>query len=149
MTLKQELYLKCQDFLNQRLLVIQNSIRDIQNAFESETKSSAGDKHETGRAMLQLEREKAGHQLAETEKLIELLNKIEPKLISEKIGLGSLVYTSKGNYFIAISAGEFELQGSKFYAISLSTPMAKLLLSKKVGETGVFREEEIKVIDIQ
>ncbi len=149
MTLKQELYLKCQDFLNQRLLVIQNSIRDIQNAFESETKSSAGDKHETGRAMLQLEREKAGHQLAETEKLIELLNKIEPRSTSEKIGLGSLVYTSKGNYFIAISAGAFELQGSKFYAISLSTPMAKLLLSKNVGETGVFREEEIKVIDIQ
>ena len=53
MTIKQQLYKKCQDFLNQRLETIQNTILDIQNALQSETKSSAGDKHETGRAMLQ------------------------------------------------------------------------------------------------
>ena len=76
MNTKQQLYTKCQDFLNGRLEVIQSKILDIQNSLQSETKSSAGDKHETGRAMLQLEREKTGHQLAEIQKQKGILAKI-------------------------------------------------------------------------
>ena len=65
--IKRQLYSQCVDFVEERLSNIQNQIRAIQESLTSETKSSAGDKHETGRAMLQLEREKAGQQLAEVE----------------------------------------------------------------------------------
>ena len=68
--IKLELYNKCLAFTQDRLNTINKTIQELQESLTSETKSSAGDKHETGRAMLQLEREKAGQQLAEIKKLI-------------------------------------------------------------------------------
>ena len=70
--LKQDLCHQCQAFIDNRLRTIQKTINEIQESLTSETKSSAGDKHETGRAMLQLEREKAGNQLAEIQKINQL-----------------------------------------------------------------------------
>ncbi|GGD17938.1 3-oxoacyl-ACP synthase [Hyunsoonleella pacifica] len=149
MIIKQQLYKQCEDFLNQRLETIQHTISEIQNSLLSETKSSAGDKHETGRAMLQLEREKAGKQLAEIQKVKETLSKINIEKTSETISLGCLVYTTNLNYFIAISAGEIKYNNDKFYAISASTPIAKLLLSKKVGEQVTFRSLNFAIVKIE
>ena len=70
---KENLYLQCVHFVEKRFNTIQNTINEIQESLTSETKSSAGDKHETGRAMLQLEREKAGNQLAEIQKIKDFL----------------------------------------------------------------------------
>lgn len=148
MKIKQELYNNCQDFLNTRLEVIQNTILDIQKSLQSETKSSAGDKHETGRAMLQLEREKAGHQLSEVEKLKEVLNKINVDNKSNTVILGSVVYTTQSNYFIAISAGEIKVNDEVFYAISANTPIGKLLLGKNVGSKIRFRASAFEVTNL-
>ncbi|MBL4643926.1 MAG: 3-oxoacyl-ACP synthase, partial [Flavobacteriaceae bacterium] len=76
MALKQELYNQCEDFVHKRLQTIQDIITSNQKALQSETKSSAGDKHETGRAMLQLEMEKAGQQLSGITLMKETLAKI-------------------------------------------------------------------------
>jgi len=148
MTIKQQLYLQCVEYCNNRLKVIKNTIVEIQESLTSETKSSAGDKHETGRAMLQLEREKAGNQLAETEKLQELLTKIDVNKTSKTVCLGSLVFTTQANYFIAISAGELVIESKKYYAISPNTPIGKLLIGKQVGDLVSFREQEFKVVSV-
>lgn len=149
MTLKDKLYQQCQFFLNKRLEAIQNNISDIQNSLESETKSSAGDKHETARAMLQIDREKAGHQLADIEKQQEILNKINLNSTFQNIAFGSLVYTTQFNYFIAISAGEIAIENKKYYAISSGTPIAQLLLSKQVGDSIQFRDSKFTITEIR
>ena len=138
---KQQLYLLCVDFVEERLSNIQNQIKEIQESLSSETKSSAGDKHETGRAMLQLEREKSGQQLAEVEKLKEALSKIDVKKTSKTIGLGSVVFTTQANYFIAISAGQLEVESNQFFAISPNTPIGLLLMGKMLGDEVTFREQ--------
>ncbi|MFK7832239.1 MAG: 3-oxoacyl-ACP synthase [Winogradskyella sp.] len=148
MIIKEELYKACLNFIDNRLLVVKTMISDIQKSLESETKSSAGDKHETGRAMLQLEREKAGHQLAEIEKQQQILQKINKLSKHQIVALGSVVKTTKSNYFIAISAGEIELIDSRFYAISAATPIAKLLLSKRVGDRISFRDTNFEILEI-
>lgn len=143
---KEGLYSQCLDIVNSRFQTIQNTINEIQVSLTSETKSSAGDKHETGRAMLQLEREKAGNQLAEIQKIKEMLSKIDVSKTLKIVGLGSVVYTTQANYFIAISVGELTVDGVAFYAISPNTPIGKLLIGKKVGEEIVFREQKF-IID--
>jgi transcription elongation GreA/GreB family factor len=148
MNLKLELYSQCYNILNSRLELIQSTITDIQRALETETKSSAGDKHQTGRAMLQIEREKTGQQLAEIQRQFEILNKIKPEVRQNTIALGSIVFTSKFNYFLSVSIGELKSKESSFYAISLATPMAKLLVSKLEGETIMFRGELITITKI-
>ncbi len=140
--IKLALYNKCVQFTKNRLNTINQTIEELQESLTSETKSSAGDKHETGRAMVQLEREKAGQQLAQIQKVNQLLAKIGTETNSKTIGLGSVVYTTKANYYIAISAGEFEIENEKFYAIAANTPIAQLLLGKSINEEIVFRDQK-------
>jgi len=148
MSIKLELYDFCLEFVDNRFQIIQNTIKEIQESLLSETKSSAGDKHETGRAMLQLEREKLGNQLAEIQKLKAILNKVNSEAKHQKIALGSVVYTTQSNYFIAISAGEIVSDSKRFYAISQATPIAKLLISKTVGDEVLFRNTTIRITQI-
>lgn len=146
--LKQDLYNQCQEFIDNRLKAVQQTIGEIQESLTSETKSSAGDKHETGRAMLQLEREKAGQQLSEIQKINQLLSKIDITYTSEIIGLGTVVLTTTSNYFIAISAGELKANRESYYAISANTPIAKLLLGKTTGDQIQFRDQNFKIIKV-
>jgi len=148
LSIKEELYKQCLAFIDNRLLTVKNTMHEIQQSLLSETKSSAGDKHETGRAMLQLEREKAGNQLAEIIKIKENISKISLESSSNKIHLGSIVHTSKANYYIAISAGVIKVDDTVFYAISPITPIAKLLIGKTVNETISFRSQSFTITSI-
>lgn len=145
MIIKKELHKACFAFIENRLLTVKNTLSQIQESLLSETKSSAGDKHETGRAMLQLEREKAGNQLAEIQKVKENLSKVDVSSTSQTVHLGSVVYTSQSNFYIAISAGVIKIDKVSFYAISPSTPIGQLLLSKTVGDTVKFRDQEFVI----
>ncbi|MEW7289725.1 3-oxoacyl-ACP synthase [Aquimarina sp. 2304DJ70-9] len=145
---KQELLNQCKSYVNQRLQRIQDTISDIQESLTSETKSTAGDKHETGRAMLQLEREKAGQQLAEVQKLQEILAKIDISSCSEHVRLGSLVATSRGNYFLSISAGKILVKNEWYYAIATNSPIGKLMLGKTIGSEFSFNGGKIKIVKI-
>ena len=144
-TTKEATFRFCQNNIDTRLSRIREHLDSIRSSLTIETKSSAGDKHETGRAMLQLEREKLGRQLAEAESVKHLLSRVKLDVKSDKIGLGSLVYTSKAIYFLAISAGEFKNTGESIFCISPSTPIGKLLLGKSAGDSIVFNGSKIRV----
>lgn len=148
MKIKEQLYKQCKSFIENRLKTVQETIAGIQESLLSETKSSAGDKHETGRAMLQLEREKAGKQLAEIQKTNLILSKIDYQKSATKVSLGSIIYTNKVNYFIAISAGVIEYNNESFYAISANTPIAQLLMSKLEGDTITFRDNTFTITKV-
>lgn len=145
---KKHLYNYCLEFVESKLKTINNSILELQHSLQSETKSSAGDKHETGRAMLQIELEKAGKQLLEIQKTKDILKKTDITKSSEIICLGSLVFTTKSNYFIAISAGNISIDYQQFYTISTDTPMGQLLISKSIGDEVFFRDEKIKIENV-
>jgi transcription elongation GreA/GreB family factor len=148
MNLKETLYTLCLDIVNERQANIQANFASIQEAMLSETKSSAGDKHETGRAMLQLDREKLGNQLLEIQKVKEILFKVDQKSTASQGCLGSVVYTSQANYFISVSVGEIAANNEKFYAIATNTPIGKLLLGKKIGDHISFRNQSFVIENI-
>ena len=147
-SVKQQLYGFCKSFIENRLVRINSSIDSLQEALTSETKSSAGDKHETGRAMIQLEREKLGNQLAEAQLLQELFKKIPLQSSSSQVGLGSLVLTDQQNYYMGISAGEMKIDGVSYFAIAPNTPIGKLLLAKVVDDVVVFNSRKIVIRQI-
>ncbi len=148
MNVKQQLSEFCQEYVNGRTLRIQDSIKRIQESLNAETKSSAGDKHETGRAMLQLEREKLGQQLLEVERMAIILSRISVAIKTNAVVLGSWVKTSKRDYFLAISAGAFEGTPKPIYCISRATPIGKLLLGKSIGDVVDFNGEKIRISEI-
>ncbi|MGB0882243.1 MAG: 3-oxoacyl-ACP synthase [Vicingaceae bacterium] len=136
--LKEILYNNFVLIAQQRIAELERIIKEAQTAANNETKSSAGDKHETGRAMAQLETEKLTNQLNEALKLTELLHKINPKEKHQLIGLGSLVLTNNGNFFISASLGKTELNNETYFAISSISPIGKLLISKKEKDSFSF-----------
>ncbi|MFT7899978.1 3-oxoacyl-ACP synthase [Tenacibaculum ascidiaceicola] len=139
MNIKEELYKQCELYVNKRLQTVEESISSHQNALQSETKSSAGDKHETGRAMLQLEMEKASQQLNGIAQMKETLAKINTDATSKIAHLGSVVMTTSTiNYFISVSVGLLTFENKKYFAISPSSPIGKLILGKKEGESFEF-----------
>ena len=143
--LKEALFQQCVAHVNMRLQTIQTIISSHQKALSSETKSSAGDKHETGRAMLQLEMEKAGQQLAAVQQMQQTLAKINSSKQSTNIALGSVIKTSSAYYFLSISAGELTIKETVYFAISPSSPIGKLLVGKKAEDIFTWRGQEIKI----
>jgi len=138
----------CWKHVNERTDRLKKQSDELQESLGSETKSSAGDKHETGRAMVQLEQEKLGQQLQELDATRSILNKINIDKPSNKIRLGSLVKTSMANYFIAISAGAFKHNKGVVYCISANAPIARLLLGKERGENFVFNGDEQSILEV-
>jgi transcription elongation GreA/GreB family factor len=141
--IKQKLYEACLRFVENRFKTIKNTITSYQEALASETKSSAGDKHETGRAMLQLEIEKAGQQLVSAKAMQETLAKINLAKLGKRIGLGSLVVTDKATYFLAISLGIITVDKTDFTVISLQSPLGRDLFGKGVGDEILFNKSKI------
>ena len=142
---KEVLFKECQDFVNKRSQTVEDIISSNQKALQSETKSSAGDKHETGRAMLQLEMEKAGQQLAGIHQMKLILAKIDILKKSEVAHLGSVVETDFANYFLSISAGKIIIEDKIYFAISVSSPIGKLLLGKKLNEEFTFNGKTFQI----
>jgi len=141
--IKQKLLKACLQFVDTQFKTIKNTIESHQEALASETKSSAGDKHETGRAMLQLEIEKAGQQLQSVTTMQEILSKINVTKKSTKVGLGSLVVTPKATYFLAISLGVVTIDKANFTVISLQSPLGKDLFGKGINDEILFNKSKI------
>lgn len=68
--------------------------------------------------------------------------------VSETIKLGSLVITNKARFYISVSLGEFFFQGDRFYAISPKSPMAQIMLGKKVGDDFTLNKIHQEIVEI-
>ncbi len=148
MTLKDTLHAHCMDNVHQRLARIKDEIVNIQASANNETKSSAGDKFETGRAIAQLEVEGSMHQLRDAEKSLAILKNIEAAKVDNIVLPGSLVTTSQGIYYIAISLGLVTHEGKSYFIVSPDSPIGKLLLGKQTGNTVFWKEKEYTIQSI-
>ncbi len=134
---KQTLYNRCLAYVQQRIDTATEAMLSAQESANSESKSSAGDKYETGRAMAQLERDRHAQLLADAQRMLQELQHIDltPSVV---IRTGSLIKTSRGTFFISISAGRIPLDGTDYMAISAASPIGLALRGKQVGDTAVF-----------
>jgi transcription elongation GreA/GreB family factor len=146
--IKIQLLKACKEQLASRREAVDSILANVAQSLREETKSSAGDKHETGRAMLQLERENAGKQLAEIEKLEAILNRVSPEVSEGPVHLGCVVETSQANYFLSIPSGELPIGDMQYYAIGIGSPMGKLLLGNNLGDEVHFRESTFKISSV-
>ncbi|AUC16596.1 3-oxoacyl-ACP synthase [Tenacibaculum sp. SZ-18] len=148
MKIKKQLFNECKLYVEKRERTIREIMTSNKKALFSETKSSAGDKHETGRAMLQLEMEKASQQIAVVQQMKEVLHRISTEDVSEVIRLGSLVHTNKASYYLSISIGAVAVENEMYFVISSSSPIGKLLLGKRVNDIVEFNGQQIKITQV-
>ncbi len=137
--MKNEIYSKCLHVLDEKIQTMQDMLAELKTSVMSDTKSSAGDKHETGRAMAQIEIENNQSQLKVVLKMKENLLKIDPNQVHKKIQLGSVVHTNRGNFYIAEPIGKIKLNsGEEYYVTSSSSPLAQILIGHKRSDEVLF-----------
>jgi|TARA_B110000495_G_scaffold179653_1_gene173200 hypothetical protein len=146
--LKFELQQQCNDLIKLRYDSINKTISDIEYSLKEESKSTSGDKHHTGRAMLQIERENAGNQLREIEKVMHELGKVGISLASETIRLGSIVETNQSNFFMSISVGKLETNNLIYLGVAPKSPIGMCLLGKTKGDQFNFNGKVYKILAV-
>ncbi|MEL6809757.1 MAG: GreA/GreB family elongation factor [Bacteroidota bacterium] len=146
--LKEALLLMCVKHVKDRKQKVLASMSRIEDSMFEESKSSAGDKHNTGRAMLQIERENVGYQLMEVEKVEAILRRISVYQNSDTVHMGSLVTTKNAKYFLSISAGMVFVNGTHYICVSLGSPIGQLLLGKKEGDAFTFSGKHHTILDV-
>ena len=146
--LKSLVYHKILEELDRKIEVIRGAIASAKEARNNDTKSSAGDKFETGREMMQIEIEKNEVLLNQTAKLRKELVRIDISQEFNKVAFGSLVVTDKGTYFISIGIGKIQIDDQICYVISLASPIGGLLKDKAVGDEVQFQDKTFTIKEI-
>lgn len=113
-----------------KITASKKAMDEIQEAINSESKSTAGDKHDTSRELLQQERNKAAQQLDQMIKMKSIFGKLD-QVKGDKVGFGSLLETDLGWVFIGLPLGKVNLEsGQELICVSAVSPMAKKLMSQ-------------------
>ena len=145
---KQKLIQACSDHLKDKINSLTIIINEVYESSNSESKSSAGDKHETTKAMMQLELEKLGTQLKEAEEQLKEFEKINFTKTFQAVEQGCLLETNKGYFLIAGSIGKLVIEGKTVFVISNKSPLAIAFAGKQSKEKMSFNSVEYSITTI-
>lgn len=149
MSLNRKLHEHCQGQLNERRAAIEAAIAGVMESMEQEGKSTAGDKHHTARASMQLERERLGKSLEQLERLQFALDRTPVEGGSDRVRLGSLVSTSSGQFYVAIPCEAYLEDGQIVHCMGPDSPLAGALLGKVVGQTYRLGDRLFEIIRVE
>lgn len=142
---KKSVWKEVELLLSKKRRIIESELKSAREAGNNETKSSAGDKHETGRALAQLEQENLSLQLVKQKELEYQFQKLNPKSAFLKAQAGSLVDLNSFWVLLGISLGNINVEGETVFAVSLKSPMGQQLIGKSVGEGFSLNGQEFKI----
>lgn len=140
-SIKKELLNTCLVLVEQRIFNARQAMMQAQQSANAEEKSSAGDKYETGRAMAQIERDKAAQQLNEAMTLKNSLRMANVRPTGNKVSSGSLVITDNNHFFIAISIGKQRVGDTDFFVVAPVTPIGRILMGLGAGDQFLFNNQ--------
>ena len=126
--------------LNKQLQTkLSNLTTNLQQAIDSrnsDTKSSAGDKFETSREMVQIEIHKIETEISKTQQFIfDLFSKVTQFII-----------TDKGAFLISIPFGKLILDDEKIFCISKEAPITKQLINTKINNSFFYNNINYSII---
>lgn len=118
-----------------------------QESANSEEKSSAGDKYETGRAMSQQQRDFFARRLEASLHHLAMFEAAVSQSPSGFIQAGSLVNAGDLIFFIGSGLGLISLSGSeKLICTTSDSPLGKNLIGKKAGDEFLFSGKMLRII---
>lgn len=131
---KEALNKACLQAVESRIQHADEALLQARDASRDETKSSAGDKYETTREMMQQDIDRNSAQLYEARKLSFQLEQCRDAEIKNTIVPGALVKTSRAWMYIAVSIGKLQIGRFSVFVISPVSPVGRLLMGKTTGD---------------
>jgi len=145
---KSELIEYCISLLTDKVERINSIVKSLKDAQANETKSSAGDKFETSREMMQSEIDKLELQLSQLyndQSLLKLhKNEDSQPLVKE----GSMIHTDQGDFLISAGIGKVQMASKTYFVISKSAPIAKQIFGLKIGDEFTFNNTPYSIQNI-
>lgn len=149
MTLKQKIYDCCMLKADERINSLHQILAGLKESGANETKSTAGDKHETAFAMLQIEQANTRSQLEDALQKKAALEKINPLLSAEQIVNGSLVKTNRGYLFISVALGKIKTAGIDVIVLSPQSPLGEKMMGLGEGEAAEVNGNRFEIMSIE
>ena len=134
--------------LDDKINAAEKAVLSVKESRNNETKSSAGDKHETGRAMSQIELDNNEVQLGKVLNLKRQFLQLDMQKERTIIEPGCMVRTDNATYFISIGLGEIKVNEQVCYAVSLQSPIGRAMENKKTGDVVSFQNRQFEVLEI-
>lgn len=147
--MKQKIHNHYLQVINDKIKLLQQVLADLKESSANETKSTAGDKHETALAMLQIEEANICAQLQDILNKKSVLEKINPAISSDKIRIGSLIKTNHGYLFISAALGKAVIDGIAVTALSVQSPLGNKLMNLSIGDVAEVNNRRYKIETIQ
>ena len=148
MSFKKKVHATCVHRIDEKLESIQKEVGELKKSLSSETKSSMGDKYETAREMINLEKGKLSEQLEQFNKMKLLLKSIDPEKELNEVKTGAHVTTLQGEFYVSVGLGGLHVDDKKVFAISPVSPIGQAMLDKKVGDTFSINGRDQKILSV-
>jgi hypothetical protein len=130
---KTQIHEYCLQELTTRLQNASEAMAALRESVAADTKSSMGDKYETAREMAQQELEKISRQMGMLQQSLGIFNRIQSSLKLTVIGLGALIETDKGFFYMAAPLGKIVIQNQKSWSFHRSLRPENPCWAKKSG----------------
>lgn len=148
MNIKEKIYSHLLKTINDKILSLENILLELKESISNETKSTAGDKYETARAMLHLEQENIFKQLQNAIDQRRELELIDISKRSIVVSQGSLIITDKDSFFISIGFGKMLIDSKTIVALSSKSPLGRIFIEKRVGDTCSYLSQTYLIMSI-
>jgi hypothetical protein len=149
MHIKQKIYSHYLKLLLDKIALLQQVLNDLKESGSNETKSTAGDKHETALAMLQIEQANKRNQMQELLLQKAALEKINPAVTAPMVVSGSLIKTNQGWLYMSVALGRAAVDDIAVIALSPQSPLGKNLMGLKVSDTCMMNNIEYRIESLQ
>jgi hypothetical protein len=147
--IKSALLEHCRHYVKERINTAESALADNRAGLEDDSKSSAGDKYETSREIVQQEVIRNELLLTEAVSMDVVLSKINIDQKFTSIQNGSLAITNNGSFFFAIAVGKVHLDKKDYFVISINSPLGQAFKDKQAGDKIVFNGKNYQIKEVQ
>ncbi|SFC26605.1 hypothetical protein SAMN05421747_10779 [Parapedobacter composti] len=147
-TIKVSLLEACETYVGQRMENALQAMASASAAAADDTKSSAGDKFETTREMMQQELNRHQQLLADARRMAQVLAGLDVRAHHGPAKLGSLVETNHGLFFLAVNVGQLIIGGKTYRVISPVSPLGQRFIGSKAGDELVFNGMNYRIVNV-
>ncbi len=148
-TFKEKIYQTAIAQVKEKINLLKTERNAINEGILEDTKSSAGDKFETGRETMSRDLMTVENQLKQANFEFDELCRFQAiKEPSASVQEGSLVQLGSDKYLISVSLGQITVDGQKLFMLSKQSPLGEMLMGKKINEQVEFRGKKIVINEL-
>lgn len=148
-TFKEKVYQTAIAQVKEKINLLKTERKAINDGILEDTKSSAGDKFETGRETMSRDLMTVENQLKQANFEFDELCRFQAiKEPSATIQEGSLVQLGPDKYLISISLGQITVDGQKLFMMSKNSPLGEILVGRKKNDQVEFRGKCLQITEL-